>query len=258
MPVQYPNEITSQSAHKYERHSHTELAPDAAPMSLSQASYLMTLCEEAGEILDDSLSQTQAALLIQRLEDVTGRGHHLAVVPECCPTTTQRGEAMFTPQAKTVADVMTRRLVTLKPDDQLGSIEEAMVTLRVRHLPVVDREGKLLGLISHADVWHAASSVLSEREADRNAIINQVPVARIMQTDLLTVEPQDLLVDVGKLMWDCKVGCVPVVERDGTLVGIITAADFIAIAVELLGSEIHKSDVEELARNRARFARVSA
>jgi CBS domain-containing protein len=51
---------------------------------------------------------------------------------------------------------------------------------------------------------------------------------------------------------------VPVVEADGTLVGILTSGDFIAIAVQLLGSEIKKSDVEDLARNRVRFARASA
>lgn len=165
---------------------------------------------------------------------------------------------MFTSPSKTVADVMTRRLVTLKPDDALGSLEEAMLALRVRHLPVVDGEGKLIGLVSHADVWHAAASVLSEGDADRNSLNSQVPVARIMQTGLVTVAPQDSLAEVGKLMWDTKVGCVPVVEADGTLVGIVTSADFIALAVELLGSQIQKSDVEELAKRRSRSARVSA
>jgi CBS-domain-containing membrane protein len=61
------------------------------------------------------------------------------------------------------------------------------------------------------------------------------------------------LIEVAKLMWDSKVGCLPVVMADGTLVGIVTEADFIALSVELLGSKIQKSDVEELARNRARY-----
>lgn len=165
---------------------------------------------------------------------------------------------MFTSQPKTVADVMTRRLVTLKGDDALGNIEEAMHRLRVRHLPVVDDEGKLLGLVSHADVWHAASSALSEHETQRASLLEQVPVSRIMQTDLLTVEPGDPLIEVGKLMWDSKVGCLPVVQQDGTLVGILTEADFIAIALDLMGAEIQKSDVEELAFSNARFRRVSA
>ena len=162
------------------------------------------------------------------------------------------------PELNTVADAMTRRLVTVREDDVIADIDEAMHRLRVRHMPVVDGSGKLVGLLSHPDLLHAAASFLSDREADRNAIINQVPVSRIMQHELLTVEPGDSLVEAGKLMWDAKIGCLPVVERDGTLVGIITEADFIAIAVELLGGKITKSDVEELARApRAARARLA-
>jgi hypothetical protein len=73
MPVQYPNEIPSGVARKYER-SRTRNASSSAPMTLSQVSYLMTLCEETGEVFDDSLTQAQATLLIQRLEDATARG----------------------------------------------------------------------------------------------------------------------------------------------------------------------------------------
>lgn len=155
---------------------------------------------------------------------------------------------MPTTEPKTVADVMTRRLVTVREDDVIANIDDAMHRLRVRHMPVIDEKGTLVGLLSHPDLLHAAASFLSDREADRNAIINQVPVGRIMQREVVTVEPGDSLVEAGKLMWDAKIGCLPVVERNGTLVGIITEADFIAVAVELLGGEIKKSDVEELAR----------
>jgi CBS domain-containing protein len=156
---------------------------------------------------------------------------------------------MPTTELKTVADVMTRRLVTVREDDVIANIDDAMHRLRVRHMPVIDEQGKLVGLLSHPDLLHAAASFLSDREADRNAIINQVPVGRIMQREVVTVEPGDSLVEAGKLMWDAKIGCLPVVQADGTLVGIITEADFIAVAVELLGGEIKKSDVEELARS---------
>lgn len=165
---------------------------------------------------------------------------------------------MPTTELRTVSDVMTRRLATVTSDDVIASIDEAMHRLRVRHLPVIDGNGKLVGLVSHPDLLHAASSFLSEREHDRNAIIDQVQVGRIMQQEVVTVQPDDSLVEAGKLMWEAKIGCLPVVEADGTLVGIITEADFIAIAVELLGGQIRKSDVEELARSprtaRARLA----
>ena len=152
------------------------------------------------------------------------------------------------PELETVADVMTRKLVTVTEQDVVANIDEAMHRLRLRHVPVVDAEGKLVGLVSHPDLMHAASSFLSDREADRNALIAQVSVGMIMQREVLTVQPDDSLVEAGKLMWESKIGSLPVVDLEGHLVGIITEADFIAIALQLLGSEIKKSDVEELAR----------
>jgi Protein of unknown function (DUF3072) len=73
MTVQYPNEVTSGLVHKYERNT-TRNTRGLAPMTLSQASYLMTLCEETGEAFDDSLTQADATRLIRRLEDATARG----------------------------------------------------------------------------------------------------------------------------------------------------------------------------------------
>jgi|GEM_PF-3905010 len=85
MSVQYPNEVTTGSSLKYARETRAGKDPQRTPMTLSQASYLMTLCEETGEILDDSLTQAQAAARIAELEDVTGRrkghGRHAAPAP---------------------------------------------------------------------------------------------------------------------------------------------------------------------------------
>lgn len=151
-----------------------------------------------------------------------------------------------TPQI--VADAMTRKIVTVTTKDALEKLEEGMTRLRFRHLPVVDDAGKLVGLLTHSDIRHAWSTFLSDRAADRNALIAQVPVGRIMQQTVVTVRPEDSLVEAGKLMWDAKIGCLPVVDDDGKLVGIITAADFIRITLRLLGSEVPKTDVDELAR----------
>ena len=151
-------------------------------------------------------------------------------------------------ELETVADVMTRKLATVSEHDVVANIDEAMHRLRLRHMPVVDANGILVGLISHPDLMHAASSFLSDREEDRNALISEISVGMIMQREVLTVQPDDPLVEAGKLMWDSKIGCLPVVDPEGHLVGIITEADFIAIALQLLGSTIKKSDVEELAR----------
>jgi hypothetical protein len=74
MSVQYPNEVVTGVTTTYRRETRSGTDPTRAPMTLAQASYLMTLCEETGEVLDDSLTQAQAAELIAQLEDVTGRG----------------------------------------------------------------------------------------------------------------------------------------------------------------------------------------
>jgi CBS domain-containing membrane protein len=150
--------------------------------------------------------------------------------------------------AKTVGDVMTRRLVTVSEQDPLDSLEDQMRRLRFRHLPVVDRHGKLVGLVTHRDLLSAFASWLTDQEAEENAKIKQLPVRRIMQHEVLTVQPDDSLAEAGKLLWDSKIGCLPVIDDDGRLVGIITEADFIRVAVGFLGDEIKKPDIEELAK----------
>jgi acetoin utilization protein AcuB len=151
-------------------------------------------------------------------------------------------------QASTVADVMTRKIVTVSETDALEFVDAGMHRLRFRHLPVVDSLGKLVGLLSHGDLLHAASSSLSDKEAERNAVILQQPVRRIMQRDVLTVHPDDSLIQAGKVLWESKIGCLPVVNADRALVGMLTKGDFIRVALTLLGSELLRDDVEQLAK----------
>jgi hypothetical protein len=87
MSVQYPNEVPFGASRKYVRDERPERDPMQAPMTLAQASYLMTLCEETNEVLDDSLTRAQAEKLIRELEDATGRTrNHVPVrVPSPIP-----------------------------------------------------------------------------------------------------------------------------------------------------------------------------
>jgi CBS domain-containing protein len=124
---------------------------------------------------------------------------------------------------------MSRKLFTIEPDTILQNLEQHMERFRFGHLPVVDGE-KLVGLVTHGDLLHASSSFLSAQAAQRNAIIHQVPVSRIMQRDLITVGPDDELSEVATLMWEARVGCVLVVEDEDKLVGIITEGDFLRVA----------------------------
>jgi CBS domain-containing protein len=149
---------------------------------------------------------------------------------------------------KTVGDVMSRKIVTVSEKDALETAEYGMHRMRFRHLPVVDAGGRLVGLLSYGDLLHAASSTLSDHEAERNALILRQPVRRIMQREVLTVQPTDSLIEAGKVLWESRIGCLPVVDENGSLLGIITKSDFIRVALQLLGSDVKTSDVADLAR----------
>jgi CBS domain-containing protein len=130
-------------------------------------------------------------------------------------------------------DLMTRQLFTVDRDDLIEHLEEQMERYRFRHLPVVEGS-RLVGLITRSDLWHLSSSVLSTSAPEENAILHRLTAERVMTRECVTVPPDEPLASVAKLIWDTRVGCVPVVEQDGTLVGILTEGDFVRLARHLL------------------------
>jgi acetoin utilization protein AcuB len=141
---------------------------------------------------------------------------------------------------RVASDLMTRELLTIGPDDTLESLEEHMAAFRFRHLPVVEGN-RLVGLIAHSDLLHASSSVLSKSAPEENAFLHRLPAARIMHRAPITVRPTEPLIHVAALIWQSRIGCVPVTEEDGTLVGIITEGDFVRLAHHFLsrGEQSH-------------------
>ena len=146
-------------------------------------------------------------------------------------------QLQMTQEPKRASDLMARRLITISEDDVIEHLEDHMRAFRFRHLPVV--RGKIVvGLITYRDLLHASSSFLSEQAAERDALIHKVPAKRVMQTELVMVRPDSLLTDVARAMWDNKVGSVLVTEEDGTLLGIITEADFIRVSYHFLAERL--------------------
>jgi len=137
------------------------------------------------------------------------------------------------PHRLKVADIMSREVVTLTEDDTLADARTCMERGRVRHLPVL-RDGKLVGLVTHRDMLAASFSVFSQvSEQEERRVLAQVPVAELMH-DVVTATPEMSVREAARVLLDNRFGCLPVVDGDGTLVGIVTEADFLRLAVRML------------------------
>ncbi len=137
------------------------------------------------------------------------------------------------PHRLTVADVMTRDVITLDREDSLADARRCMDQARVRHLPVV-AGGRLVGLITHRDLLAASLSVFARAsEREQRQFFAQIPVHELMH-DAVRVSPGTPVREAARILIESKFGCLPVVEADEVLVGIVTEADFVRLAATML------------------------
>ncbi len=134
----------------------------------------------------------------------------------------------------TVADIMTRKVVCLLEEENLESIDKGMERFGFRHLPVVDGD-KLVGVVSEEDFLRASVSTLDEERTLKDATLKRFYfVGEIMTRDVTTVRPEMPLDQAAQLLRELRLGCLPVTQEDGSLVGIVTSSDFVALAARLL------------------------
>lgn len=129
-----------------------------------------------------------------------------------------------------VSDVMTADPVTVLPTDNLAHVYELMNGRSIRHLPVVNGDGELVGLISHRDLVRVALFAFDDLPfTEQKTFLAETAAHEAMTTDPDTVEPGTPVAEAARLLFENKFGCLPVVE--GTrLVGILTEADFVKLA----------------------------
>ena len=131
-----------------------------------------------------------------------------------------------------VRDVMTTSVITARENEDLAALNDLMFEKHIRHVPVVDKGGDLVGIISHRDIIGSAlyaSTSLPVTELQQ--VLRKTKAAEVMVTGVETLEPDATLLEAGQELLDNKFGCLPIVE--GTkLVGIITEADFIRAVVD--------------------------
>ena len=123
-------------------------------------------------------------------------------------------------EAKTVADIMTRRVIYLREEDNLSRIVEGMEHFGLRHLPVLDGD-RLVGMITHRDMLRILCA--DERREESTF------VASIMTRDPIAVGPGTTIVEAARILIRARFGCLPVVDEHRNVIGIVTEHDFMKV-----------------------------
>lgn len=132
-----------------------------------------------------------------------------------------------------VSHIMTREVITLRPESSLRDAIAVIQKFRIRHIPVVE-DGKLSGIVTDRDIKRATPSIhggVTQEVYER--VLNDTKLFQVMTRDPLTVSPDTSIKEVAKLLVEKKYGAVPVVA-DGRLVGIVSDIDLLRVLYEML------------------------
>jgi CBS domain-containing membrane protein len=134
-----------------------------------------------------------------------------------------------------VHHIMSSPVVTFFEEQSLPLADDVMRFKHLRHLPVIDDQRRLVGLVTHRDLLRAQISTMTGLTPDqRRAREEEVTVGQVMTRDVWTVTPDTLASVAGSTLFDHRYGCLPVVDDEHRLVGIITEHDFVRFAIKAL------------------------
>lgn len=124
-----------------------------------------------------------------------------------------------------VADVMTGKVVTLSPHHSFSEVANLMNDRYFRHCVVVDNYSKIVGVISDRDILRALARNPNSRSKSLDQIMTRNPI---------TVKRNTPIIDAVSKMLSKRINCLPVVEEDGTVCGIVTSTDLLKSYQQLL------------------------
>lgn len=144
-----------------------------------------------------------------------------------------------------VEQIMKRNVIKITTTNTIKDAIQLMEKHRIRHLPVINEDDELVGIISDRDIRDASPSVFDTGE---HSEYFTNPVSKIMVTDVITAHPLDFVEDVSSIFYEHHIGCLPI-EEDYKLVGIITETDILHTLVQLMGAHQPSSQIEVQVEN---------
>lgn len=142
---------------------------------------------------------------------------------------------------------MKKEVLTLLPE---APIKEALKLLhkhRIRHIPIVNKENRLIGIVSDRDVRDASPSIFDKITEAKEL---EQPIESIMSHPVITIHPLDFVEEIASIFYEEEFACLPVVSQD-TLVGIVTEKDMLYTLIQLTGTNVQSSQIEVKVPHRA-------
>lgn len=138
-----------------------------------------------------------------------------------------------------VGQRMTRNPITVTPDTTVPEAQAILKREKIRRLPVLDRDDRLVGIVTELDLIHASpSSATSLDIYELHYLLSKLKVEKIMTRKVITVTEDTPIEEAARIMADNKISGLPVMRGD-VLVGIITETDLFKLFIELFGAR-HK------------------
>lgn len=135
-----------------------------------------------------------------------------------------------------VGNRMTPNPITIGPETSIAEAMERMKRENVRRFPVVDKNRKLIGVVTQTDLLHASPSAATSLTMwEITYLLGQIKVREVMTREVKTVTEDTPLEEAARLMVNNKIGSL-IVVRDGTPAGIITESDIFQVFLEMMGA----------------------
>lgn len=139
-----------------------------------------------------------------------------------------------------IEEIMSRKVETLYETNTIKDAHNLMRDKKIRHIPILNKEDKLVGIVTDRDLKEAVPSRLIEKQFEE---VYENPIKGIMIEHPITAHPMDFVEESAVIFYDKQIGCLPVISN-GQLVGIITETDLLYKYIELTGANQPGSQIE--------------
>ena len=138
-------------------------------------------------------------------------------------------------------EIMSKDVITLNSTETIQTAIDVMRNNKIRHIPIVNDNDTLIGLVTTQSIRNAAPSIFSLNDHTEEVLLK--PVSSIMKTNVVTGHPLDFVEDIAMLFYENKIGCLPII-KESKLVGIISESDLLHTFVKFTGADQPGSHIE--------------